>query len=181
MEEKDIKVLKFRGELIKLLKKYDYEISGSYKDDGNIVINAEEYILKDSPNYELIKVDMDYNWISLDEELILSYFDELSNNDYISCNNKTGIITNDIDKCNIIFNKIYSENENNIEYFKNSNYTKELKLLSGEIYVWIKARESSRGHKCSKAYIDKNIPLDVLHNIVLPICVFVSRKDVKII
>jgi len=181
LEEKDIKVLQFRKELINLLNKYNYTISGSYMDDGNIIINDEEYILKDSPNYELIKVDIDYNWISLDEEFILSCFDDKECNDYISWNNKIGIITDDIDKCNTIFNKIYLENEGNIEYFKNSTYSKELKLLSGEVYVWIKARKSSRGHKCSKAYIDKNIPLDILHNVVLPICVFVSRKDVKII
>ena len=189
MKERDIKVLQFREELIKLLNKYNYEILNSCYDNGDIdiidLINGEQYIFENSTsNYNVYKGKKDNLFLLEDilaENILQLFPDELKNNDYILCNNKIGIITNDVDKCNTIFKKIYSENEKNIEYFKNSTYSKELKLLSGEVYVWIKARKSSRGHKCSKAYIDKNIPLDILHNIVLPICVLVSRKDVKII
>ena len=172
MEKDNLKFLKFRTELIELLDKYKYEISGTGYDDGSIQISNNRYgtiyTISDSCcGYEIY----DENFI---EEFILHLFEENVKNNYFK--NKIGIFTNNHDKAVKLFTNLYHNKRQEIDYYRNSREMQEIRLLDGTQYLWIKPNDGSRGHKCGKAYIDKNLTLNEL-DYVMPIC-YCLRENV---
>jgi hypothetical protein len=175
MDKNDFEFLKFRTELIELLEKYKYEISGTgWEDDSSIEISNSRkgilYTISDScDNYQI------YNESFL-EEYILSCFEE--NKEISFHNSKIGVFTHDRDKVEKLFTNIYHDKRQEIDYYRNSRELQEIGLLDGTLYKWIKPNDGSRGHKCGKAYIDKNLTLNELNYIVVPICVYCSRENI---
>lgn len=178
MDKNNLNFLKFRTELIELLDKYKYDISGTgYEDDTSIEIsnsrNGLLYSMSDSCNNYHIHNE------SFLEEYILNCFEENVNNDYF--NNKIGVFTKDRNKAEEFFTDLYHEKRQEIDYYRNSREIQEIRLFDGTQYLWIKPYDGSRGHKCGKAYIDKNLTLNELNYIVIPICIYCKRNDVKLI
>lgn len=107
----------------------------------------------------------------MNEEFILNHF----------AKTKVGIFTSDEYKAEVILSEIYDRNRNDVKGFKNGREYKQLMLNDGTYYVWIRPTDSARGHKCRKAYIDKNIDIQTFEEIIVPICIFCSRNDIKVI
>lgn len=178
-KDNNFKFLEFRTELINLLNKYHYEISGTGLDDGSIniedLINNKIFILRDSfSNYEAL----DNSW----DELPINYILNIFPDEVVIKSEKinVGILTNDYMKCFKLLDEIARDNKENIKYFKRGKEFQELVFLDGTKYKWVKPINSSRGYKFSKAYIDKNLTLDELWDIVQPICIHCSKKDIDI-
>lgn len=94
---------------------------------------------------------------------------------------RVGIFTDDYNKAKHIFDIIELAYKGDIKFYKNNQYTPRLNLitLKEEIdFVWLKPHESSRGYRCSRAYIDNNIDADLLQNIVMPICNYCNENDI---
>ena len=54
-----------------------------------------------------------------------------------------------------------------------------LRTIKDEIdYVWLKPNDSSRGYRCSRAYIQNGIDIEMMNNVVEPICVFCEDDDI---
>lgn len=184
MNDIDINIIKFRNELIELLNKYDYELSGTVLDDGSMNIsdlkNNKLYLLKDiESDYEILK-DKNNSLVDISSGFILSMFPDKQN---IIKPEKTriGVFTNNYWKASKFFTQLVNQNKNDIKYYKSSEEFQKVMLRDETKYVWIKTNQSSRGYRCSQAYIDKNLTLLELLTIVLPICVYCERKDVQII
>lgn len=111
---------------------------------------------------------------------ILNAFPIENSMPYISDKIKVGIFTNDADKAENVLYKIFWDNIDVAQRFVNDKDTKSVLLEDGTWYVWIKPILKSRGHRCRKAYIDRNINVDVLYELVVPICLFCTRKDITI-
>ena len=180
MNKQDLNLISFRSELIELLNKYRYEISGTGFDDGSMRIEDTKgkniYLLRDSySDYEAL----DDDWNTLSTNYIINMFPE----DHMTQfnNGKIGVFTNKRDKASIIFEELYSQNKENVERYRQSKDQIDLLLKDGDYYTWIKPTDNSRGHRCYKAFIDKNITLDILNTIVVPICVYCTRENITII
>jgi len=172
MDKNDFNFLKFRTELIELLDEYKYEISGTGDDDGSIQISDSRhgvlYTMSDSCwGYKIYDEDFI-------EEYILHFFEKNVKNNYFE--NKIGVFTNDRDKAVKLFTNLYHDKRQEIDYYRNSKEIQEIRLLDGTQYLWIKPNDGSRGHKCGKVYIDKNLTLNEL-DYVIPIC-YCSRENV---
>lgn len=183
--ENDMNVLKFREELIKLCEKYNCELSGeSPQDEGDndmcLCIGDKYYIMEDSySNYNIL--DSDYNFLM--DNIIKDTFNNDSgemaglNNIKVYC----GILTNDPIKAEIKIKQIANKfTKDEITYFINSKERKELYLNDNKKYTWIKLNSNSRGYRCGKIIIDRNITLTQLDEIVLPICYACGKNDVEI-
>jgi hypothetical protein len=110
------------------------------------------------------------------EEYILNCFEENKENNFHY--SKIGVFTNDRNKAEKLFTNIYHDKRQEIDYYRNSREIQEIRLLEGTLYKWIRPIDNSRGNRCDKAYIDKNLTLDELNYIVIPICVYCSRENV---
>jgi len=178
MDKEYIKFLKFRTELIELLKKHRYQISGANLDDGSINIenkNGIAYILRDSySNFEAL----DYNYNLLSTDYILNMFPE-DNTSPIE-NSNIGIFSNNYDKVYALLNELYNKNKYSVKRFRKSKEEMDLLLEDGRYFVWIKPKDMSRGHRVSSAIIDRNLTLNELQYHVRPICVYCRREDVSI-
>lgn len=108
------------------------------------------------------------------KEYILNFFNGNVKNNY--CENNIGVFTNDRNKVEDLFNNIYHDKRQEINYYRNSIKRQEIRLLDGTQYLWIRPNDKSRGHKCGKAYIDKNLTLNEL-DYVIPSC-YCSRENV---
>jgi hypothetical protein len=179
MNTDNIKFLRFRSDLIELLRKYKYEISGSGFDDGsmNIVGANVSYNLNSAvSDYEAF----DNDWVSISDEYIIEAF-PVEVNIAFPLNKNVGIFTNSTSKATKIFDDLYDKNIKEIERRIDSNDQKLLLLKNGTRFTWIRLSDNSRGHRCSGAYIDKNITLSEFQYIVGPICVYCARSDIEII
>jgi len=116
----------------------------------------------------------DFNFLKFRTELIELLFEENVKNNYFE--NKIGVFTNDRDKAVKLFTNLYHDKRQEIDYYRNSREMQEIRLLDGTQYLWIGPIDNSRGHKCGKAYIDKNLTLNEL-DYVIPIC-YCSRENV---
>lgn len=179
MDKNQLNFLQFRTELLELLGKYNYKISGTNLGDGSINVENNKgniYILRDAySDYEAL--DNDYN--SLPTDYIVNMFQEEHMNSFY--NYKIGIFTNNRDKASIIFEDLYNQNKENIERYRQGKDQIDLLLKDGTYYTWIKPINMSRGHRCCKAYIDKNLTLDILNTVVVPICAYCTRENITVI
>lgn len=180
-EDKEyLKFLRFRSELIELLNKYKFELSGTCYDDGSMRVEDEKsinvYILRDKySSYEALDTD----WNVLSTDYIIKMFSEKQ--ERLLLNKNIGIFTNDKNKAQMIFDKIYDQNKDKIERYRKGEETIDLLLYDNTHYIWIRPINMSRGHRCTKAYIDKNLTLYELKDVVLPICINCSRTNIIII
>mgnify|MGYP001220132447 CR=1 FL=1 len=191
MNKNDLKALQFREDLIKLLKKHDCEISGSHKDDGYMSLEFNfdfgDYIMQGNySNYNIVKVHCDdyrEHWKDIMDTYILNCFSDYSRA-MAGLNNvkvHTGIFTNNPYKAKSKLQEIYDKTDkNNIDVFVLSKFQKELRLLDGTRYIWIKPIDNSRGYRCANAFIDRELTLEELNNIVFPICVYCSKNTVEV-
>lgn len=184
MEKEDLKFIKFRSELIHLLEKYRYELSGSGFDDGSMDIvdikNKKRFVLKDvTSDYGALK-ENDLSLIEVSFDYIIDMFsgDVPKWSSEIA---RVGIFTNNYLKAKHLFENIFENNKINIEKYINGENHKEITLKNGTRYTWIKVNESNRGCRCSQAYVDRNLTLKELQTIVMPICIYCEKENVKII
>lgn len=187
INKNDLNAINFREELIKLLKKYDCEISGTHIDDGgnmNLSFNSgglNDYIVQgDSNKYNIIKVTLEEKWENVMDNYIVNCFSDNSNK-MSGLNNikvRTGIFTNNELKAESKIMEIYNNTPKNmVHQLVNSRDIKELRLVNGSSYIWIKPSHNSRGYKCANAIIDRRVTLEELHNYILPICVYYCGKN----
>jgi hypothetical protein len=178
MDKNDFNFLKFRTDLIELLNKYKFELSGTCFDDGTMNVHdirsGKNHVISDSINYYQVYDEEDFI-----EEYILSFFKD--NKESRLNNSKIGIFTNDYFKASNFFTNLYHSKRQEIDFYRNSESIQEIKLLDGTQYLWIKPIDNSRGHRVEKAYIDRNLTLNELCYIVVPICVYCTTDNVKII
>ena len=188
----DINALKFREELIKLCKKYKCELSGSNRDNGNMNLEiynkdtnwTSQYQMTDIyDKYNLYKEDDEYKQICVMDNIIRDAFNHESgqmaglNNVKVSC----GILTNDAVKAEIKLKELYNNfGETLVDRFILGKDRKDLLLKNGERYIWIKPDLSSRGYRCGRIIIDRNITLEQFQNVILPMCYACGRDDVEI-
>lgn len=184
--DNDIKALKFRDELIELLNKYNYELSGDCFDDGDIEIcslneGGGQYIIENNGYYSLYDYNKNKNIMEI---YLLKKIESINNslnrintdNNFIRC----GIVTSNERKANNLLNVIIDNNED-----------KGIKLLNKRIredyfeaifsdnsrYVWVKPSENvGRGQRFNKLYIDSRIRYDFLEEIIMPMLI---KYDVK--
>lgn len=191
IKEEDIKVLQFKDELIELLQKYRYNISGDNLDNGDINIEShdgERYILNDEKT--IIKEEFNesgyFEYKSPMEEIILNSFKNKEQSEFCFANFAgyyIGIITNDRCKAESTMNNIIKEiDKEDISLYINNESNIKLILKDGKKYIWIKPLDNARGYRFKNAYIDKGIGLKVFYDVILPICVGYCGKDtVKVI
>lgn len=89
-----------------------------------------------------------------------------------------GIFTKDINKAKNIFEQIYNTHAIYTRYYKITEYEIICVLTNGIRYKWIDPCLNSRGCRVQKAYIDDTISIDVLNEIIYPMC---HTKDIYII
>ena len=171
MDKNLMKFLEFRTELIELLDKYSYIMDAN--ECGEISIsNNDNSILYSLVNEELTAFDLD-NYISTD--YILENFSE----DCKFNNKDVGVFTNSYWKAIMLFNELSNNPE--VKSYKKSKTNLEIIMNDSTRYEWITPKEQSKGNRCSYAYIDRDITLNELHYIILPICVlYTKRENVKI-
>ncbi|MBY6838688.1 hypothetical protein [Clostridium botulinum] len=188
INNEDIKVLRFKDELMSLLHKYKYDIVGSNLDNGDITIETESsknYILKD--NKDIIKEvfvenkEHCYEYKNVMEEYILTYFKGDEQKKFCFGNfgrYHTGIITKDVEKAKNIINTIVEKVSQERIKIHRKDY---LKFHNGDEYIWIKPCDNARGYRFNNAYIDKNIGFKVFHEIIYPICLYCGEDNINII
>ena len=179
MNKQDLNFISFRSELIELLNKYRYDISGTNLDDGSMNIEDNKgniYVLRDTySDYEAL----DNNYNPLPTDYIVNMFQEEHMTQFH--NGKIGVFTNNRNKASMFFDNLYNQNKEDVERYRQSKDQIDLLLKDGTYYTWIKPIDSSRGHKCFKAFIDKNITLNMLHYSIVPICAYCTRENITII
>lgn len=187
LNTKNLVALNFREDLIKLLEKYDCEISGTRIDDEciNLEINFcfGSYIMQGSYNNYNITKKSGSKYENIIDNYILKHFPEHSSTMRGLNNIKihTGIFTNNKSKAENKIKEIYSKfNKNNIYNLLNSKHHKELQLIDGSRYVWIKPNSSSRRYRCASAFIDRELTLEELQYNVFPMCVYCGRDTVEV-
>lgn len=91
----------------------------------------------------------------------------------------TIIFTNSRDKAEkCLWDNYKREDMSKVEIRKDYVYAE---MLDGERVKWVKFTEGARGHRVSKVFLDRNVDIDFLNMIVLPICIYCSQDDVTII
>jgi len=172
-------IFNFRSDLIMLLNKYNYSISGCSEAiiiEDNTNNNCYTIANEDNSNYTIL----DENNNNILSNYILDKFPE-NTGIYQYYNGKIGIFTNSRHKCVQLLDILFAKNKDNVKVFRKSEKTLELILHDDTIYEWIIPDQDAIGYGCSKAYIDKNVTIDELHDVILPICILCSRDNVTII
>ena len=176
MNKDHVKFLNFRNELLKLLNKYNYDLQGTQFDDGSMYV--DNFIL--TGNYDAVWINDEDKWVYLMDEYILGMFSE--NTRFPPLNNNTiGIFSNNPSKADKILSELASNNKDNVKFHRKSKDFQELILNDETRYIWIKISNNSRGYKVSQAYIDREITLDELYDIIVPVCFYCTRDKIKII
>lgn len=190
MKSEDIKVLHFKDDLMKLLKKYNYDITGTNLDNGDIYIDTggASYILKDTK--DIIKEvfvedkEYDYKYKNIMKEYILESFKNSESREMCCgnfCRVNTGIVTNDRNKAKTILDELAYVNEGNI--FRYIQGREDLRLILNDKtnYVWINPVNRARGYRLQNAWIDKNVGLEVFNELIIPMCCYCGKDNIKVI
>lgn len=191
MNNEDIKILQFKDDLMKLLKRYDYDITGTNLDNGDIYIETKSngyYILRDTK--DIIKEVFvenkkhDYEYQNIMEEFILQSFENSKSRNMCFGNFSivsTGIVTNDRNKSKNILDKIAEKNEGSILRYIQGREDLRLILNDKTNYVWINPINKARGYRLQNAWIDKNVGLEVFEELIIPMCCYCGRDNIKVI
>lgn len=190
MNSEDIKVLQFKDDLMKLLKKYKYDITGTNLDNGDIYIDTggASYILKDTK--DIIKEvfveneQYDYEYKNVMKEYILESFKNSESREMCFGNFSrvsTGIVTDDRNKAKSILDELAFVNEGNIIRYIQGQEDLRLILNDKTNYVWIKPMNNARGYRLQNAWIDKNIGLEFYNEIITPMCCYCGKENIRVI
>ena len=168
------KPLEFREELIKLLKKYNYELSSDEAGEMYIEDGMNYYFLDQNNNYSIQDSDGNY--------LIEDYINNIFNNkeSFYQIQN-IGVFTNSYDKARYIFTAIIEKDKSKIQKIRESHNELIINYFDGRRMKWIRPVDNSRGNRVGFAYIDKALTLEQLKYIVIPCCVGVTKDNVVII
>lgn len=182
----NVDVLKFKDELESLCKKYDCEISGRTGDDGSIDVSfpKQNYVI-DYWNNIIFYFDENEDLKYPIDDVIKGLFDDEESKELGGLNNikvHCGIFTNNSSKAEDKLKEIMN-NFNNEEIYGLilSSDRKELKLNNGERYIWIRPTDNSRGYRCKKAIIDREISYKELMEHVAYVCMYCGEEDIEII
>jgi hypothetical protein len=118
----------------------------------------------------------------MESEYIISCFSD-NKREMCGLNNikvHTAVFTDDFEKADSKFMEIYNKNKYIVVRFFNGKDYKALELIDGSRYVWVRPNDASRGYRCSHAIIDKNTPIEVFHNLILPYSYACSKDDIEI-
>lgn len=186
LDNNDLKVLQFRDELLNLLRKYNYNIEGTIFGGINIKSKENLYLMTDkySVQKEIIDEDDTYKYEFIIDDYIKLHF-KGERPEFAGLNNVkvyAGVFTNSEYKAIIFFDNLIQEQgeAKNLKQFINSKERKEVILNDDTRYVWIKISDNSRGYRVHRAYIDRDITLEELHNLILPLC-YSGKDDIEII
>lgn len=189
INNEDIKVLKFKDELVNLLNKYNYDIEGNNIDNGSIIIDTHDNFYELTSDKNILKETYNENSgchedKNIMQELIKCHFK--GNIEKIFCignhgNHKCGIITNDEEKALKILNKIKNDNKDIVESFYSSPINIELKLKNGDDYLWVNPTMYARGYRFHELYIDKNITYEFFEYVLPIIGQYCAEENIHII
>lgn len=185
--DRDLQVLQFRGELIKLCDKYNCSICGSYNDwnDDYVIEFKDKDYMVSAKGISVYDYDVNDNRKYIADEFILNLFNDgmremqglnnvkvryiLFSNDNIKANKKMEQILETImlsdDKCRVMRVK---------------DGIKEIRIEDGTRYVWVKPSDNSRGYRCNHAFIDRNLSLEIIENHVMPVAFYCGKDTVEI-
>ncbi|CAG7840845.1 hypothetical protein CLOHAE12215_02269 [Clostridium haemolyticum] len=191
ISENNVKALKFRDELIELLKKYKCSLSTTGKDDRNMILEFHDRELNQCQSYTMTDEGEHYNlYAENDNSCIMDkVIKEAFNRDYGGMSDLNNgqvtydIITNDTNKAESKLIEIYDKLNLNgeVKYFAWAKNTKYILLKNGGSYRWIKPNTTtSRGYRCRKIIIDRNITMEELYSNILPRCRTKGLQDVEI-
>ena len=185
MNKNDFKFLEFRDEFIKLLHKYNYNITGlqEYPSSMDVfdAVNDEMYSLSDLSDGYLATKNNGLDNIDLVKEYIMSSFSDDKQDLFGSNIKNIGIFTSDIFKAKCQFQAIYNKNKDNIQSYVTSKNSTRLVLNDGTQYILCKASENSRGIKCNGAYIDSCLTLEELNYIIFPMLGYCKKENITVI
>lgn len=78
-----------------------------------------------------------------------------------------GVMSNDRNKVDLIFNEIEQQNSKHILFKINSKYRRETYFDDGNILIWVRPTENARGYRYHKLWLDRDITdVDILNNLV---------------
>jgi hypothetical protein len=93
----------------------------------------------------------------------------------------TGIVTNDRNKAVEILNKLAKINEGNIIQYIEGKDNLRLILNNKTNYVWVKPYNNARGYRLQNAWIDKDIGLELFNEVIMPMCCYCGKENIKVI
>lgn len=155
------KIFKFKKDLLNLLNKYNYKISGSGYDDGAINIeddiNNTYYILSD----DFSKLyDHDYN--------LLVEPDKKDGKNHM----KIIIFGNTIKQANEKFDELISKiNCVFYETLVKSRDQCRIVFYNRAEYITAYAGDNARGHRCDKVYVPIDVNHEILNYVIRPILI----------
>lgn len=185
----DIKVLQFKDDLFKLLKKYKYSIEGSHLDNGDIIIEtqSQDYILNNEGRITRSDFDSISDIIKVDvmKDYITESFKGDSQSDFCFGNfgcYDTGIITNDRSKADCVIKEIVDklDAENIRSYIMRRDFIY-LAIVNSGNYIWVRPEEYIKGYRFKNVYIDCSVDLDIFENVIRPICCYCGEDNVHVI
>lgn len=91
----------------------------------------------------------------------------------------TIIFTNDVEKADKKLNEIYNNHKSEVARFIKGSWTSEIWLNDGSRYIWLRPLPGSKGYRCRKAIIDRNINFDDFLNYIDGVCLYCGKKDVS--
>lgn len=116
------------------------------------------------------------------EEYVNRYFDD-NGSPLSGLNNikvDTAIITHDIKKAEQKLCEIYSERRSEVIHFINGKYDRpEIRLKDGTRYIVLNPNATSKGYRCKKAIIDRNITIGEFEDYVSGICLYCGKNDIS--
>ena len=198
-------VLKFREELVKLMDKYNVEISGSTFDDGSIDIQiknedatlSEQFYITDNSDlinpYKLYFEEDGNFWKNNNECKYPKVFSK-SVKEYLI----KEMFRNNVDPMNGVFsskkdNRVYFLTDNGKkfrEFRESKNIIAERNSINeswfdaddGKKYILLHPFTNSRGIKIRHLIIDRNFDItnEIFLDVILPCCVYMSKDDVEI-
>ncbi len=78
-----------------------------------------------------------------------------------------GIITNDYEKAKELMQTIIQSRDDVVKYINKDRLIVEFE--NGEVWRWTRSDSTARGYRFHKALIDRDTPIEVLQNVIMPL------------